>query len=105
MGTDQDDRIPVVIGRDDHVSLNWNMFLTGHTNHYDHGDSVESERYQETAAAERAQTEANPADPRIQEGKTANQFQEKIRGCQVPRPLPTLPRASNRRANPLPAVR
>ena len=64
MGTDQDDRIPVVIGRDDHLSLNWNMFLTGRTNHYDHGDSVESERYQETAAAERAQTEANPAAPR-----------------------------------------
>ena len=39
------DRIPVVIGRDDHLSLNWNMLLTGHAHHYDHGDSVESRRY------------------------------------------------------------
>ena len=46
-GTDQSDRIPVVIGQYDHLSLKWTMFLTGHAHHYNHGDTAENVRLRE----------------------------------------------------------
>ena len=40
MGTDQYDRILVVIGEGNELPVNWTMVMTGNAHHYDFGDSA-----------------------------------------------------------------